>query len=529
MRPVGRRTFLTASLGGALALAAPALRARAAAGAIEFGPAHPFDFAALVKEAAARAKHAFVPIAPRAPDVIDKIDFDVAQKITFRPDDALWREGARRFPVSFFHLDKFVTLPVSIHAISDGTAREIRYSPRYFDYDGTGLAQKLPADLGFAGFRVMDGQDSRTDWLAFEGASYFRSSGAENQYGASARGIAVDTALSTKEEFPRFVAFWLAEPADRDSLVTIYALLDGRSLTGAYRFDARKHGGVTMDVHAELFIRNDITRLGIAPLTSMYWYGENDRRRAADWRPEIHDSDGLALWTGAGEHIWRPLIDPPSVLTNSFFDTNPKGFGLMQRDRVFADYQDDGAFYNRRPSIWIEPIGDWGAGAVQLVEIPTDDEIHDNVVAYWLPKRPVKEGDHLSLSYRLYWQDEEPHPPRDLARVIATRVGRGGVPGKPTPADKDARKFVIDYRGGLLAGMKARFDIKPDVTVSRGTVHNPYVIKVVGTDYWRSFFDVRFDGDAPLDLRCVLRLGNTTLSETWVYEYFRTSDGLSSL
>ncbi|HUZ74227.1 MAG TPA: glucan biosynthesis protein [Stellaceae bacterium] len=519
MRPIGRRNFLTSGLGWTLALSGmPVQRARADAGPIQFGPAQPFDFTALTQRAAKLAKHAYVAAKPRAPKVVDTINFDQGQKIKFRPEYTLWRDGPRRFPVRFFHLDKFVALPVRISAIADGAAREILYSPRFFDYDRTGLQSKLPVDLGFSGFRVMAGKDSATDWLAFQGASYFRSSGAENQYGASARGIAVDTALSTKEEFPRFVEFWLDEPPDGDPRITIYALLDGPSLTGAYRFDARKGRGATIDVRAELFMRNDITRLGIAPLTSMYWYGQNAQCHP-DWRPQIHDSDGLALSTGAGEHVWRPLIDPPSVLTNSFFDDNPKGFGLMQRDRAFADYQDDGAFYNRRPGIWVEPAAGWGAGAVQLIEIPTNDEIHDNVVAYWLPKRPIKAGDRLPLAYRLYWQDEEPHPPTDLARVVATRIGRGGVPGKPEPTDKDARKFVIDFMGGPLAAMKARYDLKPTVVVSRGTVDNSYVIKVVGTSLWRAFFDVHFTGKDPLDLRCVLRLGGKPLTETWIYEY----------
>ncbi len=394
------------------------------------------------------------------------------------------------------------------------------YSPGDFDYGKTGLEQTLPADLGFSGFRVMNGEGSETDWLAFQGASYFRSCGEEGQYGASARGIAVDTGLAVPEEFPRFTEFWLAEPAPQRPTIVIYALLDGPSLAGAYRFEATRTTGAVMDVRADLFIREDIERLGIAPLTSMYWYGENERRRATDWRPEIHDSDGLALWTGTGERIWRPLIDPPSVLTNSFFDDNPKGFGLMQRDHTFANYQDDGAFYNRRPSIWVEPMGSWGKGGVQLVEIPTDDEIHDNIVAYWVPEKPVNAGDRLSYSYRLYWQDDEPDPPVAIARAVATRIGQGGVPGQPMPGDRNKRKFVIDFAGGTLAQMAPRYDIKPVVSTSRGTVDNPYVIKIVGTDRWRALFDVDADGSGQIDLRCYLRLNGKALTETWLYQYF---------
>jgi periplasmic glucans biosynthesis protein len=518
MLPISRRQFLAAGAPFALmAMSGPLARAEQVRP--RFGPAQPFSFDWLRQQAKELAQRPYVPPEPPAPETVAKIEFDAVQKIRFRPDRALWPSGPGRLPVRLFHLDKFNALPVRINELSGGMAREVVYSKQDFDYKTPAMRRMLPGNLGYSGFRVMDGHGKDTDWLAFQGASYFRSSGEENQYGASARGIAVDTAMPTPEEFPRFVEFWLAEPKRDSPSITIFALLDGPSVTGAYRFKATKEHGAIMDVTAELFARTDIARLGFAPLTSMFWYGANDRRFATDWRPEIHDSDGLAMWTGSGEHIWRPLIDPPSVRTNSFLDDNPKGFGLMQRDRAFASYQDDGAFYNRRPSIWVEPIGNWGKGAVQLVEIPTQDEIHDNIVAYWLPAKPVKSGDHLEISYRLHWRNDEPHPPANLGRVVATRTGAGGVPGRPLADDKTKRKFVIDFEGGPLEGMAPRFDVTPVVTTSHGTVDNAYVIKVVGTDKWRALFDLTTDGKEPVDLRCFLRLGEDTLSETWIYQY----------
>ncbi len=521
MRAIGRRQFLAAGAPLALALARPSLALAAVAGAGErFGPPQPFSFEGLRAVAKARAAKPYVGPGRPAPNLVDSIDFDAVQKIKFRPERELWPHGTGPFPVRMFPLDRYNSLPVRIFGVEGGTAREVLYTPRDFDFGNTGLGQKLPIDAGYSGFRVMNGPDAATDWLAFQGASYFRSSGQENQYGASARGIAVDTALSTKEEFPRFVAFWLEEPHRDRKSITIYALLDGLSLTGAYRFDAMRETGAVMDVTAELHFRADVARLGIAPLTSMYWYGENDRRRATDWRPEIHDSDGLAIWSGVGERIWRPLINPPRVQTNALADTNPKGFGLMQRDRNFDHYQDDGAFYNRRPSIWVEPKGDWGAGAVQLVEIPTTDEIHDNIVAYWHSAEPAKAGSSRSLGYRLYWRDDNPFPVDDIGHVVATRVGQGGVPGAPSPEDDRKRKFVVDFAGGPLARMAARFDVAPVVSLSRGVESNGYVIKVVGTQRWRALFDVSIEGKEPVDLRLFLRLGDKTLTETWLYQYF---------
>jgi periplasmic glucans biosynthesis protein len=404
---------------------------------------------------------------------------------------------------------------VAIHVVAEGMAREVLYSPDLFTFGEAEFASGLPADLGFAGFRVME-RGQKSDWLAFLGAAYFRSSGALDQYGQSARGVAIDTALSTPEEFPRFTDFWLEPSAENPNAVIIYAMMDSPSIAGAFRIEAAKQEGVVMHVQAELFPRLDIKRMGVAPLTSMFWFGESNRHRATDWRPEVHDTDGLALWTGSGERIWRPLNNPPTVMTNSFVDSNPKGFGLIQRDRSFANYEDDGVFYHRRPSVWVEPLEPWGEGAVQLVEIPTDDEIHDNIVAYWVPKEPVRAGSEWSFSYRLHWLAEEPYP-LSTGHVIATRIGRGGIPGQPRPEGK--KKFVIDFAGGTLEALKKPDPVEPVISASRGLVDNVYALQVVGTKRWRAFFDLAVDGQEPVDLRCHLRLGDRTLTETWLYQY----------
>ena len=206
-------------------------------------------------------------------------------------------------------------------------------------------------------------------------------------------------------------------------------------------------------------------------------------------------------------------------MTNSFMDENPKGFGLMQRDRDFADYQDDGAYYNKRPGLWVEPKGNWGKGAVQLVEIPTEDETQDNIVACWRPDGDVAAGGSRSFDYRLYWQDSEPAYPGDIARIVATRLGRGGIPGQ-NPWPRDKQKFVVDFTGGPLGQMQPRFDVTPVVTTSRGKIDGAYVLKVVGTDRWRAGFDLQIESKAPVDLRMFLKLGDKTLSETWLYQYF---------
>ena len=506
--------FLAAALGTVSGLG------RSAAGQsakIEFGEPEPFSFDELVARAKALAAAPFEEPVIRHADILETIDYDAFQQIVFRRELGLGEGTNVNFPVQLFHLGRYFKTPVKIHLLEQGWARTVRYRPDYFTFGETGLDKKLPEDLGFAGFRLQDGQNADTDWMALLGGSYFRSSGELNQYGLSARAVAIDVALPTPEEFPRFTEFWLQPGTEQSNDFTVYALLDGPSIAGAVRMLCTKAGTVQMEIETKFFARTDIKRLGIAPLTSMFWFGEHNRHQARDWRPEIHDSDGLAMWTGAGERLWRPLNNPSEVLTNSFVDDNPKGFGLLQRDRAFYNYEDDGVFYNRRPSVWVEPLGDWGKGVVQLVEIPTDDEIHDNIVMYWVPEEAVKAGSEWSFDYRLFWNADEPYPSDAIARVQHTRLGNGGVPGQPRPVG--VKKFVIDFAGGPLEQIKKLDPVKPVISASSGEISNDYALQVVGSKIWRAFFDLDVEGEAPVNLRCYLQLGDRTLTETWLYQY----------
>ncbi len=493
--------------GSGIALAAPE-------GRPAFGPAEDFSYAALKRRAEALAAKPYAASPVRAGETLNAIDYDAHQAIRLRQPVSPWQE-ADGPKIGLFHLGRYFQTPVRLHALENGIARELLYSPDLFEIPDGHVAAGLPADIGFAGFRVLD-RTGRSDWLALLGASYFRTAGPEGQFGLSARGIAVDTATAGPEEFPRFSEFWL-EPIE-DGGLTIYALLDGPSLAGAYRIvSPPPKAGITQHVDAALFTRRPIERLGIAPLTSMFWYSETNRQDARDWRPEIHDSDGLEIWTGSGERIWRPLSNPPVVTTNAFLDDSPRGFGLMQRDREFENYQDDGVFYEKRASLWVEPQGNWGAGSVQLVEIPTDDEIHDNIAAFWVPAEPVGGGEAFQFTYRLHWLADTPYPP-ETARVIATRIGMGGIPGQPRPAG--LRKFAIDFAGAVLAGLDRDSGVEAVVEASRGSIGNIAAYPIVGTDRWRALFDLDSEGEAPVDLRLYLRHQNAALSETWLYQYF---------
>ena len=516
--PIHRRTLLAALAAGTALAGLPAWTPAAAANGLTLGDATPFSFSGLIEEAQSRATRPYAEPARPAPELVEKIGYSEHGALRFKPEMALNADRDGTYPATFFHLGTFFPKTVKMHALADGRAREIVYSPSYFDMPAESVARRMPSDAGFAGFRLHEStsrEDWQTqDWVAFLGASYFRAIGALNQYGLSARGVAVDSGGPMTEEFPDFVAFYI-QPAEHDGGSNrIYALLDGPSISGAFAFDIRRTSGVVMDVDARLFTRKAIERLGIAPLTSMFWYGEYNRPYKMDWRPEVHDSDGLLLWTGADERIWRSLNNPRSAAFSSFIDDGPKGFGLMQRDRNVENYL-DGVNYDRRPSLWVEPLGDWGKGAVQLVELPTDDEIHDNIVAFWRPAEEIGAGAALEFRYRLHWLADEPYP-ADLARVVAVRIGRGGRPGQPRP--DGVAKFVVEFAGGPLAGLTDASVPDAQVTASSGEVTLEFVERVTRTERWRVSLDVTPDGDAPVEIRLVLRQGERRLSETWKFQ-----------
>ncbi len=498
--------------------------ANAAATGLEFGPPEPFSYDWLKQHARKIAAKPYEPPPRPDPAIVARIDYDAHGKLRFRKEFALYRDGA--YPVTFQHVGMYFPKTVRMHAVDGETAREVVYDPDYFtigaDHVAAGLSHQPSA---FAGFWVHDpvgkGElDKIEPWATFLGASYFRGVGELGQVGLSARGIALAPGGPGPEEFPDFVAYWFEPAGDADQPVTVYALLDGPSVAGAYRFLLRRTTGVVMDIEAAIHPRRTVERLGLAPLTSMYWFSETAKQTMVDWRPEVHDSDGLAMWTGAGERIWRPLNNPPRISISSFLDDNPRGFGLSQRDRNFDHYL-DGVKYEKRPSAWVEPRGDWGRGSVQLIEIPTDDEIHDNICAMWVPETPHGAGSHVELAYRLHWLADEPYR-SGLGRCVATRLGNGGQPGQQRP--QGVRKFMVEFLGGPLAQLPHGRLPEAVLSASRGSFS--YVFTEAVPDdvpgHWRAQFDLTVAGSEPVDLRCYLRDGDAVLTETWLYQYHPT-------
>ncbi|MBI1867185.1 MAG: glucan biosynthesis protein D [Methylocystis sp.] len=518
-----RRSFLKVAAASSALGAVGVTSADAAAppSNLKLGPAEPFSFESFKETARRRVAEPYKPPTPPDPEIVGKIDYETWGKITYNTDHALFAEGPQRFPVEFFHLGMFFRKPVRMYVVEAGQAREIIYDPSYFNMPEDSIARRLPPGAGFAGFRIQEAKDGgldwrKNDWAAFLGAAYFRAIGELRQYGLSARAIALDTWVASKsEEFPDFTNVYIGPQSDGG--VAVHLLLEGPSIVGAFRFLMTRGKGVVMDIDCALFLRGSFTRFGVAPLTSMYWFSETKKPMGADWRPEVHDSDGLCMWTGAGERLWRPLNNPGRVMASAFGDNNPKGFGLLQRDRNFDHYL-DGVLYDHRPSVWVEPKGDWGKGAVHLVEAPTDDEIHDNIVAMWVPEKPAVAGSAFEFSYRLHWLADEPYPP-PLARCVATRLGNGGQPGKPRPAG--VRKFMVEFLGGALERLP--FGVKPEPVLwaSRGTFS--YIFTEAVSDrvpgHWRAQFDLTVEGADPVEMRLFLKSGDTVLSENWLFQY----------
>jgi glucans biosynthesis protein len=469
------------------------------------------------RRAKALAEKPFHQRGERLPDAIRQLGYDQYRDIRFRPERALWRGEQLPFEVMFFHEGWSFTEPVTIHEITARGMRDIPFDPSAFDYGHNAIDPGQLKGLGFAGFRVhfpLNRPGYRDETLAFLGATYFRALGRGQRYGASARGLAIDTAASTGEEFPRFVEFWLERPARNARELTVFALLDSPRMTGAYRFVLRPGDTTAIDVHAILFARAPVGKLGIAPLTSMFFFGANDRAASDDYRPQVHDSDGLLVHATTGEWLWRPLLSPKRLLVTSFsMDDGPLGFGLIQRERRFERYEDLEARYDLRPSIWIEPSSRWGPGRVELVEIPLPDETNDNIVAYWVPSGAPGPGAPAEYRWRVLWEAERAvRPP--LAWVAQTRRGRGY-----TRSPDDSVELHVDFVGPALTRLPPEAGVEGVVTSdANGQIIEQHTVRNDATRGWRVVVRLRRrDGAKPVELRAFVRDQTNTLSETWSY------------
>ncbi|HML43116.1 MULTISPECIES: glucan biosynthesis protein [Hyphomicrobium] len=464
----------------------------------------------LAEELSARE---FVKPRLELPEPFNALTAEQYRDIRFRSEASVWRGENLDYEVQLLALGWLYETPVEVWIVEGGKARSLKADSASFAIGPS--IEKAPdaAPFGFSGFRVsgtLNRADALDEFVAFQGASYFKAVGRGQQYGLSARGLAINTARPGGEEFPVFRAFWIEKPAPGASEILIHALLDSESVAGAYRFVIRPGSATVIDVEGILYPRRSLTHVGLAPLTSMYFHGPAQRRIDNDYRPAVHNSEGLAVINGHGERLWRPLANPKMLQTSAFVDKDLKGFGLVQRDRSFAGYEDLEARYDRRPSAWVEPDGSWGDGYVELIEIPIAEEIHDNIVAYWKPAKPLEPGKAYKYGYRMYWDSAVPAV-WSGAWTHQTHVG--------ATRNADTILFVVDFAGP--AARDARELPVADLLVSAGTTANLSVQRHPEISGLRVKFELNTAGTELIELRLSLKLAGQLISENWLYRWTR--------
>ncbi|PCM45635.1 glucan biosynthesis protein G [Marinobacter sp. ANT_B65] len=484
------------------------------------GYAQAFGFNDVIKKASAMSGETYKE-PPKAPDFLRNLGYSEYQSIRFKPDQSLWRSGRSRFQVMMIPQGSFYSNAVRLNVIDGEGVHPIGFDKAMFDYPSPELAKRIPADLGYAGFKLtypLSGKGTQNQFLVFGGASYFRGVGANQSFGLSGRGVAVDTGLPSGEEFPAFTEFWMEHPKAGSDVMVVYGLLDGPSLTGAYRFEIYPGKSTKMDVTAQLFFRDDIEQLGQAPLTSMFFYGDNTLRPRGEWRPQVHDSKGLLINDGlTGEWLWRPLVNPARLQLSYHHVQRLDGFGLIQRDREFDDFQDGEARYDRRPSMWVKPSGavddGWDKGEVVLVEIPSSAESNDNIVAFFKPDQPATDGASRKLEYSVMFGEPD-ITGQPSARAVRTFVGKGNGPDE----QGEALRMVVDFKGGELAGLRPDAAVVSQVSGGEGVeVVEHFVEYIEARDVWRLSILAVPSPEQSLNLRGFLTKDDKQVTETWTY------------
>ncbi len=473
-----------------------------------------FNYNLIKSNACELAKKPFVPDEP-LPKNLALLGYDDLRNIRFNPKEAIWRRERLPFQLQFFHPGGIQKHCVKVNLVEGEIVEPVNFNRDLFEYYNVKIKGSIPDNIGFSGFRVhypLNRPDYLDELIVFQGATYFRALGRGQRYGISARALCINVAAEEDEIFPAFKEFWIEKPDRTSSHIKIYAIFDCSNVVGACEFAIFPGDSTVMNVNIALYPRTATTNFGIAPLTSMFWYGEADQNHYGDYRPEVHDSDGLLFWTGAGEWVWRPLVNGKKLRYASFVDNGIRGFGLMQRDRKFTSYEDLEAFYHLRPSLWIEPKTNWGEGWLRLVEFPTTVEYADNIVAFWQPRQPMFPGEVREYSYRMRWMGEDPSLP-PLGRVISTRMA-------DISYNQKAKRFILDFGGHELTDDAKFEEVVADVSAINGKILGKFMHRNEYVRGVRVFFDAEPENPAlPMELRCFIKDATKPLSETWSYQW----------
>lgn len=473
------------------------------------------DHAYVTSAAEKLAKSAYQPADRAAPRYFRELNYDQYRKIQFKSEANLWHDSGLKFQLQFYHPGYLYGQMVQVNEFTDTHSQPIPFSRNFFDYHDLSVPMVSRWGLDFAGFRVLHPLNQPDRWdevISFLGASYYRALGRQQVYGSSARGIAINSGGPAQEEFPAFTEFWIGKPNATEATITVHALLDGPSVTGAYTFIVSPGTETVVEVHATLFLRKQPETVGLIPLTSMFWFGEGTATRFGDFRPEVHDADGLLI-ADAQARVWRPLINP-TTLTRTEYDVPAfGGFGLLQRDRSFRNYEDLEADYERRPGVWVEPVGTWPAGKVRLIEQPARDEYHDNVAVYWVPRDPLPVGQPIELKWRQRWTFAATFggPPGWVASTRQT-VHDGGP---------DRTRFILDFDPASLAKLPKDAPLQADIVTSPGAkvLHTQVVHKEIDGAQRLVFVVQAPPGGKPVDIRARLVQNSQPVTETWTMKW----------
>jgi glucans biosynthesis protein len=508
-RKLNRRDVVQGAA-GTLALALSDARARAQAPAAPPATPAPFDSSSILSLARTIAKTPFKAPPGDLPDFLSSLSYEQYVAIRAKQSALIWADDAAGFAIEPLHRGFIFSSPVQIFIIENGTTRQLDYHASDFDFGSLQVPANVP-DLGFSGFRVLKRRDGVFAEVGiFQGASFFRARAPGQSLGVTARGLSVRTADPRGEEFPLFKAFWIEKPTVADNAIVVHALLDSESTVGVYRMTIRPGEAVIIDTEMTLVPRANADPVGIATMSAKSISTPLDRRRPDDVRPTIAEMNGLQMLTGNNEWIWRPVTNRQTLQISSFVDQNPKGFGFLMRDREPDDYLDDDNHWENRPTLWIEPLGDFGAGEVMLVEIPADSETNNNCVAFWRPKGGIEVGKEASWAYRQFWSWAPPlRPP--LAITVFSRGGRGST-GK-------RRRFMVAFEGDILGDDKRSPDIKPALSVSPGTIQALRWFIQRDKSRCRVVFDIDPGSETSVEMRLVLESGGKPVSETWLYRW----------
>jgi periplasmic glucans biosynthesis protein len=509
MPVMDRRSFIAAS---AAASAAPVAFAQQTTGALTFLQAilqdgARFDPAVVIESARLLSKRAFSAPNVALPEPFNGLNHESYNAIQHRPERQIWAEENRNMVVEPLHRGFVYNTPVMISLVEDGIVRRVVYDANRYNFGRLTPPAQIP-DIGFSGFRIMSTGETPREIASFQGGTFFRSTARGQTIGAVARALAIRTADGRGEEFPVFRAFWIERPG-QDGSIVIHAVADSESATAAFRFVIRAQDVTIIDTEATVFARVALDAVGLCPMQATFLFAANKRRNIDDFRPAVHDVSGLQMLSGRGEWIWRPLNNPEQLQISSFTDENPKGFGLVQRNRDFSSYQDDDARFELRPALWIEPIGDWGQGFVQLVEIPSDSEVNDNIIAFWRPKVPLAAGSETMLAYRQFWCWSPPERP-ELATAVGFRIGRGSAGRR--------RKCLVEFAGDVF-GQEILPEMKLVLGASPGQITQSRLVINSARKSARVHFEIDPGNENATELRLLIESGDKPLTETWLYRW----------